>query len=76
MGKTYEPPLAEIAQKRYCREKKLPAFFPAGGKCWVCRKNIFYPYKRADGTVTGISVEEARERLITGCPHCCASFVD
>ena len=59
---------------------------PASGICWSCGQQIyekegremsFGRIRRPTGrTLTGISVEEARTRLTTGCPFCHRSFVD
>lgn len=62
-------------------------FGPADGRCWCCHQNIYAAegqemiYSRRRWVPTGrmrsgISVEEARTRLTTGCPFCNRSYVD
>jgi len=71
---------AVTAQNEYQKRTGSPAFPPSSGVCWVCRKNIYVPYeyKGANGEtyLVGITVKEAGERLITGCPHCNRSYCD
>lgn len=76
--KTYDAVKAIEAQKRYCDERKCPYFAPPNGWCSRCGRNIFepYTYRREPLVTIGISVEEAGSKLITGCPHCGATFVD
>ena len=73
--RTYNVGRACAAQAKYLRDTNTPDFPPANGRCWRCGNNI---YEQIDhGThKTGISVEEASSRLITGCPHCHRSYVD
>lgn len=66
---------ANKAQDTYCDKNNLPMFAPSTGNCYRCHKNIYLPFQKGD-IVTGISVESAGRRLITGCPHCGKSFCD
>lgn len=66
---------AIAAQRKYCEEKKMPHFAPRDGVCWRCYRNIYKPVNHGPYT-TGISVEDAGNRLVTGCPHCCRSYCD
>lgn len=66
--------------------KEGKGFAPVDGRCWCCHQNIYAAegqemnvYRRRDPTgrrLPGISVEEARARLTTGCPFCHRSYVD
>lgn len=58
-------------------------FAPVDGKCYCCKQQIYaeqgYEYRegrRTERLMDGISVEEARTELTTGCPFCHRSFVD
>lgn len=62
-------------------------FAPIDGRCWCCHQNIYsqegqemvYSRRRwvpTGRTTKGISVEEARKHLATGCPFCHRSYVD
>lgn len=60
-------------------------FAPIDGRCYCCKQQIYSEYgfecrggrKNTTGRkLSGISVEEARTRLTTGCPFCYRSFVD
>lgn len=76
--KNYNAIEASQAQEGYCNEHKVPRFAPDNGWCSYCGRNIYEPYTyrgREEHTI-GISVEEAGSRLITGCPHCNATFCD
>lgn len=68
------------AQDRYCIEKKVPRFAPENGICWTCSRNIYVPAFSGVGTddvnVMGISVDQAKSSLVTGCPYCLASFCE
>lgn len=78
----YNAEQAIIAQKEFLKEsaKQNPkdwmadnfskgvGFAPTNGRCYRCKRQIY-----SDG---GISVEKASTELTTGCPFCCASFVD
>ncbi|WP_252503243.1 hypothetical protein [Sporosarcina sp. Marseille-Q4943] len=77
------------AQKEYQERTGSPSFPPTFGTCWSCNTNIYelyfwnyehgrkVPANEKDFKVkTGISVEEAGERLVTGCPHCNRSYCD
>lgn len=75
--KTYNTIAAIHAQKQYCEQNHLPNFTPSDGKCYRCNKDIYTLYQKPDVNYkTGISVEEAGNHLITGCPHCHYSFCD
>ena len=76
MTKTFEPKAAAVAQEAYCNEHEIPMFVPIDGICPRCSYNIYLPISNGHTQLFGISVEEAGERLITGCPHCNATFVD
>lgn len=52
------------AQKEYCEKSGSTQFAPTNGWCWMCKKQIY----------TKISLEQAKNNLITGCPHCHYSF--
>lgn len=64
------------AQARYCRDNGLPLFAPSGGFCFRCGRDIYANVRRGRGVSRGIGADEAGRRLITGCPHCYATFVD
>ena len=66
--KTYNINEAIIAQKKYCKENKLPDFTPLSGNYWKCKRNIY-----SEG---GVSVEQASNSLIIGCPFCYRSYCD
>lgn len=76
MTKTFEIKAASAAQRAYCDEHELPQFAPSDGICHRCGYNIYLPLSNGRTQLYGISVEEAGERLITGCPHCNATFCD
>lgn len=72
------------AQKEIIRKgvesKQLPewlksGFAPANGICYRCKRNIYSEVNHGNYS-TGISVERATNELITGCPHCNASYCD
>ncbi|WP_411955120.1 hypothetical protein ACKXGF_04990 [Alkalibacillus sp. S2W] len=75
---------ASNAQKHYCNENNAPHFAPQSGRCWNCGSNIYEAKQKvmAKGTeyerevTTGITVEEASNSLVTGCPHCNRSYCD
>ena len=71
---TYNVRMAVKAQEDYCDRTGAPNF-AGDGVCWRCGMNVYTPQKFHDG-LRGISVEEAGQRLVTGCPHCHASFVE
>lgn len=88
---TFDAETAQKAQENYCELHSNPVFVPKKGVCYSCKRNIFVPrfYKQEAGTLikkagtaedfdtaTGVSIEEAGSRLITGCPHCSHSFCD
>lgn len=72
------------AQAEYCNETGAPLFAPKTGNCWNCNKNIYEElpkeYHQYDGStktiMRGISVNEAKTQLVTGCPHCNRSYCD
>ena len=59
---------AALSQKEYCKRYGFMLFAPESGCCYKCGQNIY--------AEKGISVDLAGKHLITGCPHCNASFVD
>ena len=61
--------------------EKGEGFAPKDGHCYACHRNIYLDYDRVTfGGITtrskGISTEEARTSLITGCPHCHRCYCD
>lgn len=70
---------AAKAQEAYCDKHGCQMFIPRNGWCPNCGGNIFEPYKVRRGSeyvTLGIDVEEAGQRLITGCPLCGHTFCD
>ena len=53
------------AQEEYCEKHKVPMFAPKD-KCYSCNRNIW----------DKITLEQATNELITGCPYCNKSFCD
>ena len=49
--------------------ERRTGFAPSDGRCWKCGRNI------AEGK-GAITVESLGNYIITGCPHCHASFCD
>lgn len=76
ISETYNGKKAVQAQAEYCQTNHVPRFAPYAGICHRCFENIYYPHERPDGTVTGITIEQAGKWHITHCPHCEASFID
>lgn len=79
MNESFDAITAANAQAKYCEEHEVPMFAPANGMCNRCGRNIYEPYTVRHGTETvqlGITVEDAGKRLISGCPHCNATFVE
>lgn len=87
--KEYNVTKATVAQKEYQERTSSPDFPPRSGVCWSCRRNIYENHywvvengqrkpatKENHKIETGISVQEAGERLVTGCPHCHRSYCD
>ncbi len=68
----YNPTKAAEAQKKNCAKNGRPYFAPEDGICYRCGRNIY----EKSATGSGISVEEAGSRYITGCPHCRTTFCD
>lgn len=73
------------AQFEYQQRTGSPAFPPASGNCWSCSRNIYNPIEQVSKDyftgeektrITGITVEEAGNSLVTGCPHCNRSYCD
>ena len=77
------------AQSEYCEREGAPHFAPRDGNCWNCRSNIYEPRhwkfemgrgirasKEAATLTTGIPLDKAASRLVTGCPHCNRSYCD
>lgn len=54
------------AQKKMCKEEKVPLFAPPDGLCFNCGKQIY----------NLISMEEASSELITHCPYCGRAYND
>lgn len=52
-------------QSKYCNENDYPRFAPED-KCWHCNNNIW----------DNITLEDAKTKLITGCPICYISFCE
>lgn len=73
---TFDSVAADKAQEAYCNENDVPHFAPVC--CYRCGQNIYSPIQHEHPTpyTSGICVEVAGSTLITGCPHCHASFVD
>lgn len=85
MSETYNVVQAIQAQKDYIKETGAPHFAPVDGRCWRCGQNIFEKKVRKERHFltgeevereSGITVEYARNNLITGCPHCNRSYCD
>jgi len=82
----YDVLAARTAQAKYCKETGAPHFAPESGKCWSCGKNIYSAIEHGQkdwntrGIIgkftTGITVEKAGSKLVTGCPHCNRSYCD
>lgn len=62
-------------QREYWEKNKAPDFAPSDGICWRCHNQIYAPVKNS-GYVSGITIEYAKTRLVTGCPHCHRSYCD
>jgi hypothetical protein len=72
---TFNIELARLAQRNHCERSGDPHFAPRDGNCYRCKKNIYSEMDRGNGSKSGISVERA-DGLITGCPHCNATYCD
>lgn len=85
----YNPSESIKAQKEYCEREGAPHFAPHSGNCWNCNLNIYEPRhwkyemgrkipvgKEESTVTTGVTVKEATESLVTGCPHCNRSYCD
>lgn len=72
----FDPKKAIAAQHEYCEANECPEFAPRDGRCYRCGRNIYLPTNASNGAVFGVTVEQAGNRLITGCPHCNYSFCD
>lgn len=75
----YNVKKAAEAQTKLQQEKGYPEFAPTNGICWSCKQNIYMPIIKTigeDSFVTGNTVKDATEKLITGCPHCHKSYCD
>lgn len=80
----YNIQTAKNAQRNYCESNGFPHFAPENGRCWYCQNNIYELYTTQRRgffndlyeSKTGITVKEAGESLVTGCPHCSRSYVD
>lgn len=90
MAETFNISNGIEAQKMFCEENGHEIYVPEDGVCHNCNRNIFQKFywkgndnkktsvdsqEEADFS-TGISVEEARTQIITGCPHCYTSFLN
>ena len=75
---------AHKAQAEYCKRTGAPHFAPKSGICWSCKSSIYQKKEtvynkgtnREERFESGVSVEIAAGRLITGCPHCNRSYCD
>ena len=74
--KVYDNAKACEAQSKYCKDRGAPYFAPGNGRCYRCGRDIYAPLERPDGRVTGIDVEQVGSTLITGCPHCNATYCE
>lgn len=62
---------------------KGEGFAPKDGHCFCCNQQIYSAEgqvvlgrRRIGAKVAGISVDQARKSLVTGCPFCHRSYVD
>lgn len=79
MEQHYNVAEAIAAQKAYWERTGAPHFAPSDGYCWSCGRKIYdgvWVETAHSRYHSGISVEEAANRLITGCPHCMRSYCD
>jgi len=53
------------AQEEYCKKQNIPMFAPED-RCYGCNRNIW----------DKITLEQATNEHITGCPYCGKSFCD
>jgi len=53
------------AQEEYCKKHNVP-FFPPKDKCYDCKNKIWEK----------ITLDQATNEHITGCPYCGKSFCD
>jgi hypothetical protein len=60
-------------QENFCTQKGAPMFAPTNGRCFRCKKLIYTDHPENQ---KGYTLGQAGDRIITGCPHCHASFVD
>lgn len=72
----YNTEKAVANQIDYALQNDVPFFSPSPCICFRCHKDIFSAVKHDDGSITGITVQQAATRHITCCPHCHYSFVD
>ena len=78
MSKTFDWEKADKAQDDYCDRENLPRFAPRQF-CYKCHQDIWAKEgKTIPGgrVISGISIEEAGDNLITGCPFCSATYCD
>lgn len=54
------------AQRDMCERKNYPHFAPPTGYCYRCRRDIYEE----------MTVEQAGEKLVTGCKYCHMSYCD
>ena len=71
--KKFDVEQSKKAQKEYQDKTGSPDFAPSDGVCWSCKRNIYKEIDRGSYK-SGISVERAQSRLVTGCPHCNRSY--
>lgn len=92
LNKEYDINLAIKNQKELCERNDYPDFAPSSGRCYKCNRNIYeqigwakieYGRRRqvpldSDELhrITGITVKQAGQELVTGCPHCNRSYCD
>lgn len=57
-----------LAQWLYCSAKDAPMFLPKDGRCWYCYADVF-----GKG---GYTMQDAKSRVLTGCPYCRKSWDD
>jgi hypothetical protein len=80
LNKIFDVNKSIAAQEKLCMEKGYPHFAPMNGVCWWCHRNIYNPVEHERKTltpyITGIDVEKAGRKLVTGCPHCNRSYCD
>lgn len=81
MEEVYNTEKAKKGQIEYCKRTGAPHFAPQDGYCWKCGRDIYAPETRKNDYTgkefqIGISVKEASESLVTGCPFCHRSYCE